>query len=237
MIAIFKKDFRSYFRSMQTFLSLALFSLFCGYYACRQFFLAGADGGAASTLLSGMCAAEALLLPLITMRSFAGERILHTDHLVLTAPIGPLSLAFGKFLACAALFLVSLVPAFILPLIIACMGYLSFGELFLVLLGCLLFGLAVAALGVFVSSMSGGPIGAYFGTLGILIVFWMAGNILPNLGSSALRALLSAIALFEAPEIFSYGILRYSTALYLLSFAAVCILLCAKSLDLERRTR
>ena len=65
----------------------------------------------------------------------------------------------------------------------------------------------------------------------------MAGNILPNLGSSALRALLSAIALFEAPEIFSYGILRYSTALYLLSFAAVCILLCAKSLDLERRTR
>jgi len=148
MIAIFKKDFRSYFRSMQTFVYLALFSLFCGYYACRQFFLAGADGSAASTLLSGMCAAAALLLPLITMRSFAGERILHTDHLVLTAPIGPLGLAFGKFLACAAFFALSLVPASILPLIIACMGYLSFGELFLVLLGCLLFGLAVAALGI-----------------------------------------------------------------------------------------
>ena len=144
MIAIFKKDFRSYFRSMQTFIYLALFSLFCGYYACRQFFLAGSDGSAASTLLSGICAAEALLLPLIPMRSFAGERTLHTDHLVLTAPVGPFSLAFGKFFACAALFLVSLIPAFILPLIIACMGYLSFGELFLVLLGCLLFGLAVA---------------------------------------------------------------------------------------------
>ena len=127
MIAIFKKDLRSYFRSMQTFIYLALFSLFCGYYACRQFFLNGADGSAASALLNGICAAEALLLPLITMRSFAGERILHTDYLVLTAPIGPLSLAFGKFLACAALFALSLLPAFLLPFIIACMGYLSFG--------------------------------------------------------------------------------------------------------------
>ena len=45
MIAIFKKDLRSCFRSMQTFIYLALFSLFCGYYACRQIFAPALDGG------------------------------------------------------------------------------------------------------------------------------------------------------------------------------------------------
>ena len=155
----------------------------------------------------------------------------------MTAPTGPFGLAFGKFLACAVLFLFSLIPASILPFIITCMGYLSFGEFFLVLLGCLLFALAIAALGVFVSSMCWTLTGAYFGTAGILIVLWMAGTILPNIDNSMLHALLSALALFEAPELFSYGILHYSSAFYLLSFAAVCLLLCAKSLDLERRTR
>lgn len=238
MTAIFKKDLRSYFHSMQSFIYLSLFAVFCGYYACKQITMPSVDGGgASSTLLSGMCSSVAFLLPLITMRSFAGERIRRTERLVLTAPIGPLSVAFGKFLACAAVAAISLLPASILPFIITCMGYLSFGEFFLVLLGCLVFSFAVAALGVFVSSMCLTPMGSYFGTAGILIVFWMAGNILPNLGSSTLRALLSSLALFEAPAIFSYGILRYSTILYLLSFAAICILLCAKSLDLERRTR
>ena len=70
MMAIFKKDLRSYLRSMQTYIYLALFSLLCGYYACRQIFLSSLEGGAAGTLLNGMCSSCAFLLPLITMRSF-----------------------------------------------------------------------------------------------------------------------------------------------------------------------
>ncbi len=136
----FQKDLRSYFHSMQSFIYLSLFAVFCGYYACKQITMPSVDGGgASSTLLSGMCSSVAFLLPLITMRSFAGERIRRTERLVLTAPIGPLSVAFGKFLACAAVAAISLLPASILPFIITCMGYLSFGEFFLVLLGCLVF--------------------------------------------------------------------------------------------------
>ena len=96
MTAIFKKDLRSYFHSMQSFIYLSLFAVFCGYYACKQITMPSVDGGgASSTLLSGMCSSVAFLLPLITMRSFAGERIRRTERLVLTAPIGPLSVVFG----------------------------------------------------------------------------------------------------------------------------------------------
>ena len=235
----FQKDLRSYFHSMQSFIYLSLFAVFCGYYACKQITMPSVDGGVPPARFLAACA----LLSRFYCRSSPCAALPGSASGALSAWCSPPPLArFPWPLAnfwparlwlpshyCRRPFCPLSLPVWATSLLES-FSWCSWGAWF--------FSFAVAALGVFVSSMCLTPMGSYFGTAGILIVFWMAGNILPNLGSSTLRALLSSLALFEAPAIFSYGIFAvFDDPLSSFLCCNLHFLLCAKSLDLERRTR
>ena len=108
MIAIYKKELRSYFVSPIGYTFVALFlaisSLLFTY----------------TTLYSGTCEVNlyftfllyifAILIPLLTMRMLSEEKKSKTEQILLTSPVSLFSVIFAKYLAAFTLFAGTLWP-------------------------------------------------------------------------------------------------------------------------------
>lgn len=125
-----------------------------------------------------------LLIPAITMRSFAEERKNGTIELLFTRPISDLQIVLAKFLAGVTLVLISLLPTMVY---FATMYYLGDpvgiideGATIVSYIGLLLLGSAFVAIGIFSSSITSSQIVAF-----ILAMFlcWFFFNGLELIGS------------------------------------------------------
>src|SRR5690606_17411298 len=97
MLAIYKKELRSYFTSMIGFVFIAFFLVIIGIYFTIYNLLMGYANF--EYTLSGITFIFVLLVPLLTMRLMAEENKQKTDQLLLTSPLSAFSIVMGKFLA------------------------------------------------------------------------------------------------------------------------------------------
>ena len=108
MLAIYKRELRSYFQSMIGCVFVAFLVLFTGIYFTAYNLTAGYPYF--SYTLSGSLIVFIVGIPLITMRSFSEERKNKTDQLLLTAPVSLTKVVLGKYFAMAT---VVAVPNFV----------------------------------------------------------------------------------------------------------------------------
>ena len=196
MLAIYKRELRSYFQSMVGCVFVAFLVAFTGIYFMAYNLTAGYPYF--SYTLSGSLIVFLVGVPLITMRSFSEERKNKTDQLLLTAPVGLGKIVMGKYLAMVTVIAIPNVIFCVFPLIIRSQGtaylmvdYLSIGVFFL--LGCV-----YAAIGMFLSSLTESQIIAYISTFGILLVLYLWDGILSMLPGSALSGLIGVLILLTA---------------------------------------
>ena len=97
MLAIYKREVRSYFQSMVGCVFVAFLIAFTGIYFMAYNLTAGYPYF--SYTLSGTLIVFIVGIPLITMRSFSEERKNKTDQLLLTAPVSLWKVVLGKYLA------------------------------------------------------------------------------------------------------------------------------------------
>lgn len=175
MIAIFKRELKAYVTSMQAYIYLALFVCITGVF----FAVANIGYGYndfASYVLSNfyyMIFIYAIAIPILTMRLFAEEKKHKTDQLLLTAPVSVWEIVLGKFLACAAIFLIGVVIISIFPMIIAMNGKLPIANTISGYIGMILFSLCMLAIGTMISSLTEEPVIAVIVTavVGLLTLF------------------------------------------------------------------
>ena len=196
MLAIYKRELRSYFQSMVGCVFVAFLVAFTGIYFMAYNLTAGYPYF--SYTLSGSLFVFLVGVPLITMRSFSEERKNKTDQLLLTAPVGLGKIVMGKYLAMVTVIAIPNVIFCVFPLIIRSQGtaylmvdYLSIGVFFL--LGCV-----YAAIGMFLSSLTESQIIAYISTFGILLVLYLWDGILSMLPGSAISGLIGVLILQTA---------------------------------------
>lgn len=196
MLAIYKRELRSYFQSMVGCVFVAFLVAFTGIYFMAYNLTAGYPYF--SYTLSGSLIVFLVGVPLITMRSFSEERKNKTDQLLLTAPVGLGKIVMGKYLAMVTVIAIPNVIFCVFPLIIRSQGtaylmvdYLSIGVFFL--LGCV-----YAAIGMFLSSLTESQIIAYISTFGILLVLYLWDGILSMLPGSAISGLIGVLILLTA---------------------------------------
>lgn len=113
MIAIFKKEIKSFFTSAIGYLIIALFLLLTGLFlwvfkGSFNIFDYGFSDLSNFFLLAPWV--FLFLIPAITMKSFSEEKKLGTLELLIIKPISTLELVFGKFLGAFALSLVAIIP-------------------------------------------------------------------------------------------------------------------------------
>lgn len=193
MLAIYKRELRSYFQSMVGCVFIAFLIAFTGIYFMAYNMSAGYPYF--SYTLSGSLIVFLVGIPLITMRSFSEERKNKTDQLLLTAPVSLGKVVLGKYLAMGTVIAIPNVIFCIFPLIIKSQGtaylmvdYISIGVFFL--LGCV-----YAAIGMFLSALTESQIIAFISTFGILLVLYLWDGIFALLPSTAVSGLVVVLIL------------------------------------------
>lgn len=194
MLAIYKREFKSYFQSMIGCVFVAFLVAFTGIYFTAYNLNAGYPYF--SYTLSGSLIVFIVGIPLITMRSFAEERKNKTDQLLLTAPVSLTKIVLGKYLAMISVVAIPNLIFCLFPLLIKMNGtaylktdYISIGVFFL--LGCV-----YVAIGMFMSALTESQMIAFITTFGLLLILYLWNGIIGFLPSSAIGSLIGLIVIF-----------------------------------------
>jgi ABC-2 type transport system permease protein len=149
-----------------------------------------------------------LVIPMITMKSWAEERKLGSLELLLTLPFSEWDLALGKFIAAMAEVILLLVLTLPVPLSVMGLGSFDAGVIAGEYFGALLLGSSASALGLLLSSLSKNQAGAFLGSAAVLVVTTLINNI--SAGINLPQAVYSGINFFSLSfhfESFSRGII------------------------------
>ena len=194
MLAIYKREFKSYFQSMVGCVFVAFLVAFTGIYFTAYNLNAGYPYF--SYTLSGSLIVFIVGIPLITMRSFAEERKNKTDQLLLTAPVSLTKIVLGKYLAMISVVAIPNLIFCLFPLLIKMNGtaylktdYISIGVFFL--LGCV-----YVAIGMFMSALTESQMIAFITTFGLLLILYLWNGIIGFLPASAIGSLIGLIVVF-----------------------------------------
>lgn len=158
MRAIFKRELQGYFYTAAAYVYMGVFlTLGCVFFAINNLAARSSD---LNNLLWMMSYLWMLLTPILTMRSFAGERKARTDQLLLTSPVSLWGVVGGKFLAACAVLLCSVALSLVFVLIVALYGQVYPQELAVGYLGFILQGCAFIALDMLISAQCRAPMTA-----------------------------------------------------------------------------
>jgi len=152
MLAIYKKELRSYFNSMIGYVFMAFFLLIVGIFFAVQN-LANFYPDFEYTL-SSITFIIALLVPLLTMRLMAEENKQKTDQLLFTAPVTATAIVVGKLLAVLTIFTLPMLITCFYPLILTQFGTVTLATAYAGILAFTLLGAAYLSIGLFISSLT-----------------------------------------------------------------------------------
>lgn len=202
MLAIYKRELKSYFHSMTGCVFIAFLVMFTGIYSMAYNLNAGYPYF--SYTLSGSLIVFLVGIPLLTMRSFSEERKTKTDQLLLTAPVSLTKVVLGKYFAMVTVLAVPNVIFCLFPLLIKLQGtayllvdYSSIAVFFL--LGCV-----YLAIGMFMSSLTESQIIAFISTFGILLLLYLWDGILSFLPGSALSGMIGILLILTLIVVYIY---------------------------------
>ena len=202
MLAIYKRELKSYFHSMTGCVFIAFLVMFTGIYSMAYNLNAGYPYF--SYTLSGSLIVFLVGIPLLTMRSFSEERKTKTDQLLLTAPLSLTKVVLGKYFAMVTVLAVPNVIFCLFPLLIKLQGtayllvdYSSIAVFFL--LGCV-----YLAIGMFMSSLTESQIIAFISTFGILLLLYLWDGILSFLPGSAFSGMIGILLILTLIVVYIY---------------------------------
>ena len=178
MLALLKKEVRSFLSSLIGYVVMGVFLLLIGLF---MWIFPGEwnvlDNGLSSldTLFTIAPWVFMFLIPAITMRSFAEEQRTGTIELLLTRPLSDLQIILAKFFGGVILVLISLLPTLVyyvtIYLIGSPAGNLDVGATWGSYIGLLFLGAAYVSIGIFTSSITSNQIVSFL--LSVVICFFM----------------------------------------------------------------
>lgn len=234
MLAIYKKELRSYFHSFvgPLFIGVTLF-LFGIYFTAYDLFMGYPYIGYA---LSAVIFLFFFSVPILSMRILAEERKQKTDQFLLTAPIEVSDIVLGKFYALATLLLIPVAIISIYPLVLSAFGEISFAETYLALGAFFLYGLACIAIGEFVSSITESQMIAAIISFGFLFVGYVMKAICNMISSTGnwLTKILSAFDMSGRFDDLMDGSLSLASCLYFLSIIVLFLIFTEQSIQKRR---
>ena len=232
MFAIYKKELRNYFTTPLGYAFIAVFLAVSG------FIFSVATFQSQSSDMSGYCQimifGYIVIVPMLTMRSFAEERRTRTEQILLTSPVSITSMILAKFFAAMTMFASSVLASCLYFIPLFKYGEPNIGKAVGCLIAMLLLGTAFIAVGIFVSTLTESAVTACVGTIGILLLF--AGFSLFNglIDSYAVRSVLNWLSIYSRYSAFTYGMFDVAAAVYYVSISAIFLFLAVRVYERRR---
>ncbi|OUN87817.1 ABC transporter permease [Gemmiger sp. An50] len=230
MIAIFKREFKSYYSGMMGWLLTGVMLLFGGLY----FTAANLQGGYTNFTISLYSFVIVLLIfiPLLCMRSFAEEKRSKTDQLLLTSPVSVSGIVMGKYLALLAMFAVPVAIFSLYPLIMLLLGGVDLVASYAGILGYFFMGAACIAVCMYLSTLTENQIIAALSGFGVLLVAYLLASIQTLFTTGSGLAMTAFVVILLAASVI-VGLrsrtLTLGAGVFLVGFVLLTILFNTKS--------
>lgn len=204
MIAIYKRELKSYFNSMMGYAVIGFFLIVLGFYFWGNN-LSGQNPMIGSTL-SNISFMYTIILPILTMRLLAEEQKQKTDQLLFSSPVSIWDVILGKYFAVVTIFSIPMVVVCSMPLVLSMFGKVAFLRSYTTILAFWLLGCVLMAIGMLISSMTDNQIVAVVVSFAINIVIFLMSSIASIVPETAFASLIgfSVLALLIALFIFLF---------------------------------
>lgn len=247
MLAIFKREFKSYFTTPVGYIVLTALWFFLGFFFTVFY-------GAGIPQISGIISASSImvvfLIPILTMRLMSDDRRQKVDQVLLTSPVKLSGIVLGKFFAALAVYALGFAPTVIFEIIVASYVSVNIMSYLYAILGMLLLGGALIAIGIFISSLTESASVAAILSLCVnflsLYMTTLVSNITVPEGSEGFFGkawekivevfvlCLEKVAFIDASANFFENMFSIADVVYFLSIIAAFIFLSVRSLEKRR---
>jgi ABC-2 type transport system permease protein len=233
MLAIFKRELRSYFSGAMGYLFLVIFMAVAGIvFSYTTLFSMSADPTAYFLI---MLIFSAIILPVLTMKSFSEERKSRTEQLLLTSPVSIPAMVIGKFLAAYLLFAAAVLFTSLYFLFLIPYATLKVAVLLGNIVALLLVGGVFIAVGIFVSSLTENQLAAAVGSIAIILAFLVVGILGMLMPSSYwLRYVFDSLSIFTRFQNFTNGYFDIASVIYYLSVLSLFVYFTIRVYDRRR---
>ena len=229
--SLFIKELRTSFNAPIAYIVIVAFLVFSSVWAfsIQQFLVA--DVASLRRYYGVMPMIFIIIIPALTMRSWAEERRLGTEEILLTLPLGETAAVGAKFAAGVVLLSAMLVLTVPVPLSVSLLGDFDAGQVAGEYAGLILLGMAAVSVGQFVSSLSRNQISAFIGGVGVLMVFTLIGfaNVVTTL-PGWLASTVRYLSFDEHFQSFIRGVFDTRDAAYFLMITALFLSMTARVL-------
>ena len=178
---------------------------------------------------------SAVMLPILTMKTFSEEKKIKTEQLLLTSPVSIPAMVFGKFLAAYLIFASALIFTSLYFLILTPYATLEVAKLLGNIVALLLVGMVFIAIGLFVSSLTENQLSAAIGSMAIILALLGIGIVSSLLPTTYwLRFVLDALSIFTRFSNFTNGYFDLASVVYYLSVGGIFLYLTIRVYDRRR---
>lgn len=234
MLAIYKRELKSYFNSFIGLLfvavNLALIGLYFGIYNLI-------NGYPYFSYAISSCGFLFLItVPVLTMRILAEEKRNKTDQLILTAPVTVGNIVLGKFFALLTIFAIPMVVTCLYPVIMDMYGKVPNGQNYLAILAFFLYGMTAIAVGLFISALTESQVIAAVLSFVVLFLGYMMNSITSTISATGnvITKLLNCFDLFTPFQEMLSGTLNLRGIFYYISVTALILFFTVQSIQKRR---
>ncbi len=197
MLAVYKKELKSYFISMLGYAFIAFLLVVVGF--C--FYMTNVKnnspfvGYAFDTPYIPII--FMVLVPVMTMKIFADERATKTDQMLFTAPIKISDIVMGKFLAIVTIYTIPMIMICCYPLILSEYGNVPMLNSYVAILGFWLMGIAYFAIGLYISAITENQMISAVVTFAVIFVSFISQYVAAVLPETNIAGLIGYIVLAQ----------------------------------------
>jgi len=232
MLAIFKRDLRSYFTSPIGYVFIAVFLVVSNLF----FYLINILNmySDLSNVFSNLLFILMFIIPLLTMRLMSEEMKQKTDQMLLTAPVKIIDIVVGKFLAAMAVFLIALACTLTWPLIVTMFGtpavYTIIGNYVALIFAISTF----IAMGLFISALTESQIISAIVSFCVFLGIYFMSSLGSALDSPVISSVLNWFSIFSRYSNFTLGIFSLADIVYYISVTVVFLFLTTRVIEKKR---
>ena len=231
MFAILKRELSAYFASPIGYIYLAVFYVFSGYFFFGVLY---SNTTSLSNVFNGMFTIIMLLIPILTMRLLSEDRKNKTDQALLTAPINLISLVMGKFLSALIVYALGVAITLVYAIIIATFARPDWMVICGNIVGMLLLGAALIAIGMFISALTENQVIAAVGGFAAGFSLILVDSLSTLVTIDWLSSFISGLSFMVRYDEFTSGILDISNVLFFVSVCAMFIFLTVRVFEKRR---
>jgi ABC-2 type transport system permease protein len=250
ILAIWQREMKAYFVSPIAYVILTVFLFLSGFFfyailvsviqqtMMQSQFGAGAQpvdvpGLVTRSFFGTLSVVLLFMIPMLTMGLFAEEKRRGTMELLLTTPVGNLQALAGKYLASLTFLIIMYVASGITISTLFIYGQPEWKPILGGYLGLLLYGAALIAVGLFISTLTENQIVAVVITFGVILVLWLIESFATNAQGLA-KEVLSYLSVIGHLDDFIKGVIDTSNVIFYLTFALLGLFLTYRSLESMR---